>query len=109
MSTQNTKQRVKGPMKTPPHVGRIIRQEVIEPLGLTVTAAADALGVTRANLSNLLNEKVSLTWDMAIKIEKAFGPHSDHLMRMQFAYDQAAAAARAGEITVQRVIKAPTP
>ena len=109
MAARTSRNRVKRPMKKSPHVGRIIRQEVIEPLDLTITAAADALGVTRANLSNLLNEKLSLTWEMAIKIEKAFGPHAAHLMRMQFAYDQAAASARAGDITVKRVIKAPAP
>ena len=100
---------VKGPMKNPPHVGRMIKNNVIEALELSITDAAEALGVTRPALSKLLNQKSSLTWDMAHKIEKAFGPHADHLMRMQFAYDRAQAEARKSSITVNRVIKAPTP
>ena len=95
----------KGPMKNPPHVGRIIRQDVVEPLDLTVTDAADALGVTRQALSKLLNQRAALTWDMAIRIEKAFGPRADHLMRMQNAYDRARARQRQDQITVNRVVR----
>ncbi len=68
-------------MKNPPHVGGVIRREVIEPLGLTVTKAAKALGVGRQALSSLLNEKAALTSDMALRVEKAFGPRMEHLMR----------------------------
>ena len=88
------------PMKKPPHVGGFIRREIIEPLGLSVTDAAVALGVTRQALSNLLNERTSLTADMALRIEKAFGPKMDHLMRMQLAYELAQARARESEIDV---------
>ncbi len=91
-----------GPMKKPPHTGRIIRQEIIEPLDLNVTAASKALGVTRPALSRLLNEKASLTWEMALRIEKAFGPKADHLMRMQFVYDESLARAREKSIKVKR-------
>src|SRR3989304_746392 len=79
------------PMKNPPHVGGVIRREVIEPLGLTVTEASRALGVGRQALSSLLNEKAALTSDMALRVEKAFGPKMEHLMRMQLAYDLAQA------------------
>jgi antitoxin HigA-1 len=89
------------PMKKPPHLGGFIRREIIEPLGLSVTDAAAALGVTRQALSNLLNERTSLTADMALRIEKAFGPKMDHLMRMQLAYDLAEARAREGQIDVR--------
>lgn len=88
------------PMKQPPHLGGFIRREIIEPLGLSVTEAAAALGVTRQALSNLLNERTALSAEMALRIEKAFGPKMDHLMRMQLAYDLAQARAREGEITV---------
>ena len=71
------------PMKTPPHVGGVIRREVIEPLGLTVTQAAKALGVGRQALSSLLNERAALTSDMALRVEKAFGPKMEHLMRIR--------------------------
>lgn len=99
----------KGRMKNPPHTGVFIRRQVIEPLGLSVTDAADALGVARPNLSKLLNGKTGLTWDMAHKIQKAFGPDAEHLMRMQFSYDRAQAEARKSSITVNRVIKEPAP
>ena len=89
------------PMKSPPHLGGFIRREIVDPLGLSVTDAAAALGVTRQALSNLLNERVALTTDMALRIEKAFGPKMDHLMRMQLAYDLAAARAREREIKVK--------
>jgi addiction module HigA family antidote len=88
-------------MKNPCHPGEIIREEVIKPLGLTVTDAAKALAVARPTLSNLLNENASLTAEMALRIEKAFGPRMDHLMRMQLAYDLAQARKREGEITVK--------
>ena len=90
------------PMKNPPHVGGVIRREVIEPLGLTVTQAAKALGIGRQALSTLLNEKAALTSDMALRIEKAFGPKMEHLMRMQLAYDLAQARNREGKIKVKR-------
>ena len=90
------------PMKNPPHVGGVIRRQVIEPLGLTVTQAAKALGVGRQALSSLLNGKAALTSDMAIRIEKAFGPKMEHLMRMQLAHDLAQARESAGTIKVKR-------
>jgi addiction module HigA family antidote len=92
-------------MKSPPHLGGVIRREIIEPLGLSVTGAASALGVTRQALSNLLNERTSLSADMALRIEKAFGPKMDHLMRMQLAFDLAEARRREGEIKVKRIVK----
>ena len=90
------------PMKHPPHVGGVIRREVIEPLGLTVTQAARALRVGRQALSSLLNEKAALTSDMALRIEKAFGPKMEHLMRMQLAYELAQAREHESAINVQR-------
>jgi len=91
-------------MKNPPHVGGVIRRQVIEPLGLTVTEAAKALGVGRQALSSLLNEKAALTSDMALRIEKAFGPKMDHLMRMQLAYDLAQARKEDRTIEVKRYV-----
>jgi antitoxin HigA-1 len=90
------------PMKNPPHVGGLIRREVIEPLGLTVSKAAKALGVGRQSLSSLLNEKAALTSDMALRVEKAFGPKMEHLMRMQLAYDLAQARNQESKIKVKR-------
>jgi len=89
-------------MKSPCHPGEIIREEVLRPLSLTVTEAAKALGVARPTLSNLLNENAALTADMALRIEKVFGPKMDHLMRMQLAYDLAQARKREGTIKLKR-------
>ena len=89
-------------MKNPPHPGEIIRYEILEPLDLSVTAAAGILDVSRPALSSVLNARSSLTTDMALRIEKAFGPRMEHLMRMQLAYDLAKARARAGDIRVRR-------
>jgi addiction module HigA family antidote len=94
-------------MKNPPHVGGFIRREIVVPLGLSVTDAASALGVTRQALSNLLNERTSLSADMALRIEKAFGPNMDHLMRMQLAFDLVEARRREAEIKVKRFAKRP--
>jgi antitoxin HigA-1 len=93
------------PMKNPPHVGSLIRREIVEPLGLSVTEAASALGVTRQAFSNLLNERTALSSDMALRIEKAFGPKMDHLMRMQLVFDLAQARRREAEIKVKRFVK----
>lgn len=87
-------------MAKPAHPGQFIRMEVIEPLGLSVTGAARALGVTRAALSALLNGRASLSPEMAIRVEKAFGVKMDTLMRMQTSWDIAAARSREREIVV---------
>ena len=90
------------PMKNPPHVGRVIRQGIFEPLGLSVSKAADVLGVRRATLSDLINGKATLTAEMALRIHKAFGPDVGHLLRMQAAYDAAQISKRARTIKVKR-------
>ncbi len=94
------------PMKNPPHPGELIRTEVIEPLGLSVSQAAEILKVRRATLSDLLNGKAALSPEMALRIEKAFGPEMDHLLRMQLAYDVAQQRRRTGEIDVKRYVPA---
>ena len=94
------------PMQNPPHPGELIRTEIIEPLSLSVSAAAEALGVRRATLSDLVNAKASLTPEMALRIEKAFGPKMDHLLRMQLAYDVARVRSQSDEIQVSRYIPA---
>ena len=91
------------PMKNPPHPGDFIRTEIIAPAGLSVTAAAAALGVSRPTLSSLLNEKAALSGDMALRIEKAFGVKMDTLLRMQGAYDIAQTRLREKQIHVRRI------
>ena len=87
-------------MKNPAHPGGFVKSEIIEPLGLSVTGAAQVLGVTRAALSALLNERSHLSPEMALRIEKAFGVSMDTLMRMQNSYDIAETRRREGEIEV---------
>jgi addiction module HigA family antidote len=93
-------------MKTPPHPGSLVKTEVIEALGLSVSKAAEVLHVRRATLSDLLNGKSTLTPDMALRIEKAFGPEMDHLLRMQLAYDVSRTRARAKNIAIKRYVPA---
>ena len=92
------------PMKNPPHPGDFIRTEIIEPAGLTVTAAAAVLQVSRPALSSLLNGKAALSGDMALRVEKAFGVKMDTLMRMQASYDIAQTREREGQIKVKRYV-----
>jgi antitoxin HigA-1 len=92
------------PMKNPPHIGRVIWNGILEPLSLSVTKAAEALGVRRATLSDLVNGNAALTAEMALRIHKAFGPDVDHLLRMQAAYDAAQIRKRAKTIKVKRYV-----
>ena len=94
-------------MKNPAHPGSFVKAEIIEPLGLTVTAAAQVLGVTRATLSTLLNEHSQLSSDMALRIEKAFGVKMETLLRMQVRYDAWHMRSREGRIKVKRYEPAP--
>ena len=89
-------------MLSPPHPGDFIRTEIIEPRGLSVTAAARVLHVSRPALSSLLNGKADLSGDMALRIEKAFGVRMDTLLRMQASYDIARTRKREKEIRVRR-------
>lgn len=94
------------PMKNPPHPGDLIRTEVIEALGLTLSKAAEILKVRRATLSDLLHGKAALTPEMALRIEKAFGPDMNHLLRMQLAYDIAETRQRSRDMGVKRYVPA---
>jgi len=87
-------------MRNPAHPGGFVKSEIIEPLGLSVTRAAQVLGVTRAALSAVLNERAHLSPEMALRIEKAFGVSMDTLMRMQNSYDIAQTRKRSAEIKV---------
>jgi len=86
----------------PVHPGGYVKHEVLQPLGLSVTEAAEALGVTRPALSALLNERAHLSPEMALRIEKAFGAPMETLMRMQSSYDIAQARKREADIKVER-------
>ena len=86
----------------PPHPGSFVREEILDELNLTVVQAAQILGVRRATLSDLVNGKASLSPEMALRIEKAFGVSMDTLLRMQAWYDSYTMRQRAGEIEVKR-------
>jgi len=86
-----------------PHPGLSVRVGCLEPYGLTITEGARILGVTRQALSQLVNERSDLSWDMAIRLSIAFGSNPDQWMRMQFAYDSAKAEERASTIIVKPV------
>jgi addiction module HigA family antidote len=90
------------PMKNPPHPGFSVREDCLEPLGLSVTQAAAVLGVSRSTLSRLINEKAGISPEMAIRLAKAFGSTPSAWIRLQAAYDIAQASARADEIHVER-------
>ena len=87
---------------TPSHPGDFIRTEVVGELGLTVTKTAEILGVRRATLSALLNGSASLSPEMALRIEKAFGVSMDMTLGMQAWHDASQMRARADEISVRR-------
>lgn len=91
-----------GRMLNPVHPGRFLRSEIVEAYGLSVTAAADVLGVSRPTLSTFLNGRSSLSGDMALRFAKAFGLEMETLMRMQNSYDIAQARRRAKLIKVDR-------
>ena len=76
-------------MKSPPHPGLSVRVDCLGPHGLSVTEGAKILGVSRSALSNLVNQNADLSWDMAIRLAKAFGGTPDGWMRLQFQYDAA--------------------
>ena len=85
-------------MKNPAHLGGFVKSEIVEAMGLSVTGAAGALGVTRPALSALLNERANLSPEMALRIEKVFGVSMDTLMQMQTSYDIAQTRKRQGDI-----------
>jgi addiction module HigA family antidote len=89
-------------MKNPPHPGRSIRNACLEPLGLSVTAGAKVLGVTRQTLNNVINGKSGISPEMAIRLTKAFGSTAETWLRMQVAYDLAAARKDEAKIKVYR-------
>ena len=97
------------PMKNPPHPGLSVRYECLEPLGLSVTEAARKLGVSRKQLSEIVNGRSGISPVMAIRLDKAFGGGAGTWYRLQAAYDLALAMERADLIQVERVAAAQSP
>ena len=91
------------PMTDPPHPGLSVRYDCLEPLGLTVTEAARRLGVSRKQLSEVVNGRSGISPVMAIRLDKAFGGGAGTWYRLQAAYDLAQAMKHADGIQVERL------
>lgn len=91
------------PMKDPPHPGLSVRHLCLEPLGLSVTEAAKRLGVSRKQLSDIVNCHAGISPEMAIRLDKAFGGEAEMWSRLQAAYDLAQAMKKADSILVERI------
>jgi addiction module HigA family antidote len=89
-------------MANPPHPGLSVKHDCLEPLGLTVTKAAQVLGVTRQTLNDLIHGRRGISPEMAIRLDMAFGGGADAWIRVQAAYDLAQARKRADRIEVKR-------
>ena len=89
-------------MHNPPHPGGVVRRQCLEPFGLSVTRAAQGLGVTRQALSDLVNEKAGVSVEMAIRLSKAFGSSPETWLGMQMAYDLWQAQSRIEQLTVEK-------
>ena len=90
-------------LKKPPHPGQSIRHDCLEPLGLSVTEAAKRLGISRKQLSDIVNGRAGISPEMAIRLDKAFGGGAETWLRVQAAYDLAEAIRHASRIKVKRV------
>ena len=91
------------PMKNPPHPGLSVRHDCLEPLGVSITEAAKKLGVSRKQLSDVVNGRSGISPAMAIRLDKAFGGGAETWLRLQAAYDLAQAERQAGRINVARI------
>lgn len=91
------------PMKNPPHPGLSVRYDCLEPLGLSVTEAAHRLGVSRKQLSDIVNCRSGISPEMAIRLDKAFGGGAETWYRLQSAYELAQAMKKADRIEVERL------
>ena len=93
-------------MQNPPHPGGIVKRQCPEPTGLSVTRAAQGLGVTRQALSELVNGRTGVSVDMAIRLSKAFGSTPETWLGMQMTYDLWQARGRSERIAVERFVAA---
>lgn len=89
-------------MLNPPHPGETIRELCLEPLGLSVTAAAEGLGVTRKTLSELLNGHSGISTEMAVRLSLGFGGSAESWLLQQNLYDLAQTKSKLDKINVKR-------
>lgn len=90
-------------MKNPPHPGLSVRKDCLDPMGLSVTQASKLLGVSRKQLSDIVNCHAGISPEMAIRLDKAFGGGAEIWLRLQAAYDLAQAMKREDQIKVERL------
>ena len=90
-------------MHNPPHPGKVLRQLCLEPLGLTVTQMAEALGVSRKTLSAILNERAGISPEMAVRLSIAFGTTSESWLNQQVQYDLWQAEQHRKELRVKKL------
>ena len=90
------------PMKNPPHPGKFILEECLEPLGLSITEAAEGLGVTRTSLSRLIHGHNGISTEMAVRLSKAFGGSAESWLRQQINYDLAQLKTKTNDIRVRK-------
>ena len=90
-------------MHNPPHPGEIIKELCIEPLGITVTKAAKALGVSRKTLSSIINGKAGISPEMAVRLSIAFGTSAESWLNQQTQYDLWKAEQHRNELHVTRL------
>ena len=90
------------PMKNPPHPGKFILEECLEPLGLSITEAAEGLGVTRTSLSRLIHGHNDISPEMAVRLSKAFGGSAESWLRQQMNYDLAQIKTKTSDIRVRK-------
>lgn len=94
------------PMLNPPHPGEGLKEDMLAPLGLTVTETAKALGISRKTLSEIINGKSPITPDIAVRLERAFtNPPADMWLRLQAAYDLRRAEQKLKKSSVRRLWK----
>lgn len=97
------------PMHDPPHPGEVIKSECLEPLRLTVTQAAQGLGVTRQALSSLVNGRSGVSTEMAFRLSAAFGSSPETWLRMQMSHNLSTAREQFASLAVERFSDAHTP
>ncbi|MSS73925.1 MAG: addiction module antidote protein, HigA family [Candidatus Latescibacteria bacterium] len=93
-------------MHNPPHPGEVLRELCLEPLGISVTEAAESLGVSRKTLSSILNGRAGISPEMAIRLSKAFGTSAESWLNQQMLYDLNAAQQALGKVKVKRLVAA---
>lgn len=93
-------------MKNPCHPGAILREAITDGLGLSITAAAQGLGVSRKQLSAVVNERAGISPEMAIRLERGIGSTADHWLRLQMAFDLARAQAHMKRVKIRRLERA---